>query len=62
MTRNPITSVALPPEPVDTRLPLRSAIFLIPVLVIETTCMRLGYSTISVRTGTGLPVNLSLPA
>ena len=26
-----------------------------------TTCMRLGYSTISVRTATGLPVNLSVP-
>ena len=59
MTRNAITSVALPPEPVETRLPLRSAIFLTPVAVMVTTCMRLGYSTISVRTGTGLPVNLS---
>src|SRR6267143_1429465 len=27
MTRNPITSVALPGDPVETRLPLRSAIF-----------------------------------
>ena len=61
MTRNAITSVALPPEPVETRLPLRSAILVMPVASIVTTCMRFGYSTISVRTGTGLPVNLSWP-
>src|SRR6266705_1961649 len=31
MTRNPITSVALPGEPVETRLPFRSAIFVMPM-------------------------------
>ena len=31
MTRNAITSVALPGEPVETRLPLRSDIFSMPV-------------------------------
>jgi len=61
MTRNAMTSVALPPDPVDTRLPLRSAILLTPAPSIETTCMRFGYITIRVRTGTGLPVNLSWP-
>ncbi len=37
-----MTSVALPGEPVDTRLPLRSAIVLTPVPSIVTTCMRFG--------------------
>ena len=46
ITRNAITSVALPPEPVETRLPLRSAILVMPVPSIVTTCMRFGYSTI----------------
>src|SRR5690349_13010916 len=35
MTRNAITSVALPPEPVETRLPLRSFIILMPVPAIR---------------------------
>jgi len=61
MTRNAITSVALPPEPVETRLPLRSDIFVTPVPSMLTTCMRFGYITIRVRTGTGLPLNLSWP-
>jgi len=34
--------VALPPEPVETRLPLRSVIFLMPVAVMVATCMRFG--------------------
>ena len=42
MTRNAITSVALPAEPVDTRLPLRSAIFSMPVPSMVTTCMMFG--------------------
>ena len=42
MTRKAITSVALPGEPVDTRLPLRSAILAMPVPSTVTTCMRLG--------------------
>src|SRR4029079_2596067 len=42
MTRNAITSVALPGEPVETRLPLRSDIFSTPVPSMLTTCMRLG--------------------
>ena len=42
MTRKAITSVALPPEPVETRLPFRSAIFFTPEAVMVTTCMRLG--------------------
>ena len=37
-----MTSVALPGEPVDTRLPLRSDILLMPVPSIVTTCMRFG--------------------
>ena len=61
ITRNAITSVALPPEPVETRLPFRSFIVLMPAPSTVTTCMRLGYITISVRTGTGLPLNLSSP-
>src|SRR5216684_1627598 len=61
MTRNAITSVALPPEPVETRLPFRSFMVLTPVPSIVTTCIRLGYMTIRVRIGTGLPVNLSWP-
>ena len=59
--RKAITSVALPGEPVDTRLPLRSASLLMPLPSTLTTCMRLGYSTTSVRTGTLLPLNLSSP-
>ena len=42
MTRNAMTSVALPGEPVDTRLPLRSAIVLMPVPSIVTTCIWFG--------------------
>ena len=42
MTLNAMTSVALPGEPVETRLPLRSAIFSTPVPSIVTTCMRFG--------------------
>ena len=42
MTRNAITSVALPGEPVETRLPLRSAIVSMPVPSTVTTCMRFG--------------------
>ena len=61
MTRNAITSVALPPEPVETRLPFRSDILVTPVPSIDTTCIRFGYSTASVRTGIGLPLNLSWP-
>ena len=37
-----MTSVALPGEPVETRLPLRSRIELMPVPSIVTTCMRFG--------------------
>ena len=37
-----MTSVALPGEPVETRLPLRSDIFSMPLPSIDTTCMRLG--------------------
>jgi hypothetical protein len=61
ITRNAITSVALPPEPVETRLPFRSLTVLMPVPSMVTTCMRLGYRIISVRTGTGLSLNLSWP-
>ena len=42
MTRKAITSVALPPEPVDTRLPFRSAIFSTPAPSILTTCIWFG--------------------
>jgi hypothetical protein len=42
ITRKANTSVALPPEPVETRLPLMSPILVTPVPSIETTCMRLG--------------------
>jgi hypothetical protein len=59
--RKAITSVALPGEPVDTRLPLRSANLLTPLPSTLTTCMRLGYRTMSVRTGTFWPLNLSSP-
>ena len=61
ITRNAITSVALPGEPVETRLPFRSAILLMPRPSTVTTCMRFGYRTISVRSGTLLPLNLSSP-
>ena len=60
-TRNAITSTPLPGEPVETRLPLRSAIVLMPLPSIVTTCIRFGYSTISVLRGTLLPLNLSRP-
>ncbi|MNC85860.1 hypothetical protein D3C83_14760 [compost metagenome] len=40
-TRNAMTSVALPGEPVDRRLPLRSFMVLIPVPSTVTTCMML---------------------
>ena len=42
ITRNAITSVALPGEPVDTRLPFRLAMLVTPVPSTDTTCMRLG--------------------
>jgi hypothetical protein len=42
ITRNAITSVALPGGPDDTRLPLMSSIFSMPMPSIYTTCMRLG--------------------
>ena len=42
MTRNAITSVALPGDPVETRLPFRSAIVSMPVPSTVTTCMRFG--------------------
>ena len=61
ITRKAMTSVALPGEPVDTRLPLRSATVLMPVPSMVTTCMRFGYITMSVRSGTLLPLNLSSP-
>ena len=56
-----MTSVALPGEPVDTRLPLRSASVLMPVPSMVTTCMRFGYMIMSVRSGTLAPLNLSSP-
>jgi len=37
-----MTSVALPGEPVETRLPLRSFIVAMPVPSTVTTCMRFG--------------------
>ena len=61
ITRKAITSVALPGEPVETRLPFRSAILATPRPSMLTTCMRFGYSTISVFSGTLLPLNLSSP-
>ena len=42
MTRKAMTSVALPGEPVDTRLPLRSFMLLTPMPSTLTTCMRFG--------------------
>ena len=42
MTRNAITSVALPGDPVETRLPFRSAMVWMPVPSTVTTCMRFG--------------------
>ena len=56
-----MTSVALPGEPVDTRLPFKSAMRLMPLPSTLTTCMRLGYKTIRVRKGTLLPLNFSTP-
>ena len=61
ITRKPMTSVALPGEPVETRLPFRSAMLLMPVPSIVTTCIRLGYRIISVFSGTLAPLNLSSP-
>ena len=61
MMRNAITSVALPGEPVETRLPFRSAILAMPLPSIVTTCIRFGYRIISVFSGTLAPLNLSSP-
>ena len=59
--RKAITSVALPGDPVEMCLPLRSAILLMPRPSVDTRCIRFGYSTIKVRSGTLLPLNLSSP-
>ena len=60
-TRSAMTSTPLPGEPVDTRLPLRSASLVMPVPSTVTICMRFGYSTISVRALTFASLNLSMP-
>ena len=56
-----MTSVALPALPAEMRLPFKSAMVLMPVASVVTTCMRLGYSTNKVFTSTLRPLNFSWP-